>query len=505
MKKIPKGPLGSALPAAILALALVGCGETGNGTGGIGGTADQTCRAWCANEPQESSCFQGPVYAVADCYQTCAAVYQDETARQCGEEWIAILACEVELGCNDLFGDCRPLEPAYDDCVARDDARIWCEANCPDFDLAACTKDPSECAAARDCESVCPTQDVAECVQERLTLGTCSTETATSACRQYCATQDLAACVEQWVATSLCEFDTPEGNCQFVCPDVGVTPGYCVDYYEANGVCPDGPPPPVACVSSNSMCQNGTIDPIVPTCSLAAPPAQADACTGSENTVNPTSCTPTGTTDTYQLTVMKVHGDCNGGFDLDNCIGDSCIVGGLAPGEGVAGVDNALAGLAPVLFGVGGNVGGVDQAFHDAMCAGTIDLAFVVDANAGESCATVQILDGGALDDTVRLNLSNTGCVSGVLGTLPLNVAGVAGTLDNTIVRMTVSSSGFSDGLLGGTADHATAAAIADQLIDGGSAVVGQVLDISANLEGDLSQSCNALSLTLDIGGAALP
>lgn len=33
--------------------------------------------------------------------------------------------------------------------------------------------------------------------------------------------------------------------------------------------------------------------------------------------------------------------------------------------EGAGGVDNALAGLAPVLSGVGGNLGGVNQAFSD--------------------------------------------------------------------------------------------------------------------------------------------
>jgi hypothetical protein len=286
---------------------------------------------------------------------------------------------------------------------------------------------------------------------------------------------------------------------------VGVSFGYCLDYYDEYGMCPEGPPPPAACVEPTSMCQNGSIDPIDPVCATAAPPAQADACTGDESVLNPTSCTIAGNAITHQLTAMKVHGDCNGGYDLDSCIGNSCLPGGLAPGEGIGGVDNALAGLAPVLAGVGGNVGGVDQALHDGICTGDIEIELVVDTNMDENCATVQILSNGGTVGTVFLNRSDAGCVSGALGSIPLNVAGVTGAIDNTVVRMTVSAAGISDGILGGTTDRATAGAIADQLIDGGSAVVGQVLDINSALQGDTSQSCDALSLALDVGGVPVP
>jgi hypothetical protein len=47
--------------------------------------------------------------------------------------------------------------------------------------------------------------------------------------------------------------------------------------------------------------------------------------------------------------------------------------------------------------------------------------------------------------------------------------------------------------------------AIADQLIDGGSAVVAQVLDIQESLEGDIDAPCDSLSMTLDFGGPAVP
>ncbi len=37
----------------------------------------------------------------------------------------------------------------------------------------------------------------------------------------------------------------------------------------------------------------------------------------------------------------------------------------------------------------------VDQAFHDAVCIGAIDIGFEVDANIAESCALVTVLDSG--------------------------------------------------------------------------------------------------------------
>ena len=91
----------------------------------------------------------------------------------------------------------------------------------------------------------------------------------------------------------------------------------------------------------------------------------------------------------YDVQMIAVAGDCNAGFDLDRCDGESCINGGLAPGEGLDGVDNALTGLAPVLAGVGGNLGGVDQALYNGLCNGTIDWVFEIDTNLEENCASV--------------------------------------------------------------------------------------------------------------------
>jgi hypothetical protein len=270
---------------------------------------------------------------------------------------------------------------------------------------------------------------------------------------------------------------------------------------------------PIACVELPGTCANGDIDAIEETCMLAEAP-DADVCDGTESLENPATCSTTGTVVTHQLSLMQILGDCNAGYDLDSCAGNSCQLGGLAPGEGEGGVDNALAGLAPVLVNVGGNLGGVNQAFHDALCSGDLDLALAVDANLDEGCANVDLVVDGETAGSVILNVGTVVdgavCASGSLGTIPIVIVGdsgdpVAGTMANAVLRATiVPDTGFGNGVLGGTVDSTTAAGIADALIDGGSAVVAQVLDINDDLSGDVATACNALSLTLDVGGVVV-
>ncbi|MDH3653004.1 MAG: hypothetical protein OEN21_01940 [Myxococcales bacterium] len=268
---------------------------------------------------------------------------------------------------------------------------------------------------------------------------------------------------------------------------------------------------PLACAEVDPSCTNGEVDPTDENCvpALATPPT-ADVCDGTESLENPTECATTGTTVTHQLTQLEILTDCNLGYDLDGCAGVSCLNGGLAPGEGLDGVDNALAGLAPTLVTVGGNLGGVNQAFYDAVCSGVIDLALRVDANVEAGCATVELLVNGTAAGTVLLNVGpmveGAVCASGTIGDLPISIGepgmAVDGAIGNAVVRVSITpDTGFSNGTLGGTVDQATAAAIADLLIDGGSAVVVQVLDINDDLSGDVGTACNALSLTLTIGG----
>ncbi len=269
----------------------------------------------------------------------------------------------------------------------------------------------------------------------------------------------------------------------------------------------------VACVPAAKMCGNAGIDPTEETCMLDAPPTD-DNCVGDESLENPATCTATGTTVTVNVTQLEVGtetvdvdgtdeewGQCNNGYDLDGCDGNSCIPGMLAPGEGENGVDNALAGLAPVLAGVDGNLGGVNNAFHAGLCDGDIVLAFVIDANTDEGCANVDILSDGAVTDSIILNLSGDGCLSGTVGTIPLNVGGETGSMANAVIRATLSAGGISNGSLGATVDADTAVAIAEALLPGAGAVVGQVLDINDDLSGDASMPCDALSAEMTLGG----
>ena len=280
-----------------------------------------------------------------------------------------------------------------------------------------------------------------------------------------------------------------------------------------------GDVPPAACIDAETMCSNGEIDATVPCCALATPPDVADVCTGDESLENPASCTATGEVVTHQLTVFEIAGDCNVGYNLDSCNGVSCINGGLAPGEGVDGVDNALAGLAPVLAGVGGNLGGVNQAFSDALCGVSgdscdqqvtpLDIQFGVDANLEEGCANVDLILDGVSASSVILNVGPVTdglvCASGTLGSIPLEIGGTAGQFDNTVVRMTIApADGFANGLLGATVPADTAVAIAEALLEGAGAVVGQVFDVNADLSGDNENGCDSLSSTYSIGGVVV-
>jgi hypothetical protein len=273
-----------------------------------------------------------------------------------------------------------------------------------------------------------------------------------------------------------------------------------------------------ACLPPAGSCTNGDIDATVPCCELDTPPDVADVCDGTESLENPASCTATGTVVTHTLTQFEINGDCNAGYDLDSCNGQSCINGGLAPGEGMEGVDNALAGLAPVLVGVGGNLGGVNQAFSDALCGLSgdacdqqvtpLDIGFAVDANLEENCANVGLLIDGQEAGSVILNVSDpvdgNVCASGTLGTIPVEIGGTPGTFGNAVIQMTISGGGFSNGKLGATVDQTTAVAIAEALLEGAGAVVAQVLDINDDLSGDNENGCSALSGTYTVGGVVV-
>ena len=323
-----------------------------------------------------------------------------------------------------------------------------------------------------------------------------------------------------WNATGGFIDDSQAAVTRYTCASVGTQTifaavtdddfGSCLDTWEVEVRCGTGDGGTggsgggvPACLPEIASCSNGDIDPIVenPACMLNDTPVLADGCVGTESLTNPSSCTPSGDESIHEVQLIAIDGDCNSGFDLDSCSGTSCRRGGLAPGEGLDGVDNALAGLAPVITTVGGNLGGIDQVLYDGLCDGSISWVFMVDPNTAESCINVTPIYGGVQAETIPLNLSETGCISGTLGTMPLPVAGVQGQLDNAVVRGTGDVTQGFNVTLGATVEDETAKAIAEALIDGGSAVVAQVFDIRSDLEGDVSSSCDSISLSLDVGG----
>lgn len=269
---------------------------------------------------------------------------------------------------------------------------------------------------------------------------------------------------------------------------------------------------PVPCQPTTSRCTNGVIEPHEPCCEQPVPD-QENACDGTESTENPATCTPTGNPITYRLTVMEVEDDCNVGYDLDGCDGESCVPSGLAPAEGMSGIDNALAGFAPTAEYVGGNLGRLNKQLSDALCGltggdcgdeiATTEIRFVIDANPMEGCANLTVLTDGEPSAHV-LNLNDDGCMSGRLGTMPLPLVGWTYSLDNTVVRTTVSPAGFSHGRLGGTMDVATMSQVIGTFLPVG-AVATFVLDINASTPPtiDAGALCNGMSATFRIGGVA--
>jgi len=269
------------------------------------------------------------------------------------------------------------------------------------------------------------------------------------------------------------------------------------------------------------LCVNGEIDPIAPCCELPAPPDVPDACQGNESLVNPTSCTPTGTVVTHRLTYFQVLGDCNTGYDLDRCNGRSCTAGGLATAEGAGGVDNALAGLAPVVDAIGLNLASVNQGFANSLCGGadmdeTVEgceldfprweITFAVDANPQESCANVTMFAGPSPVGSVVMNLSDDGCLAGTLPNIPVDAGGTLIHFSNVTLRTTVSQSGFSNGVMGATGDAVFVKVIQESIgLSAPDVGYDQLLDINDDLSGDPESLCNAMSGTYRIGGVVEP
>jgi len=266
------------------------------------------------------------------------------------------------------------------------------------------------------------------------------------------------------------------------------------------GVIDPGP----ACSAPEGRCVNGIIEPAVRTftCMLASPPVRPEACDGTESLVGPAFCPSGGEVVEYLVTVIALDDDCDSGYDLDGCDGQSCAKGDIAPNEGLDGIDNAVAGLADLVDQLGSNLGAINQVFYDGLCNG-LDLQFSIDVNSTERCATVAVTVAEGPLASAFMNVSEDGCVSGSLGTLLFTTASSGALpLDNTRIRVSLSPEGFSDGLLGATVNKESVEQLASNAIGiAGAAVAAGTLDINQTLEVDPEAPCDAVSLSLKIGG----
>jgi hypothetical protein len=151
----------------------------------------------------------------------------------------------------------------------------------------------------------------------------------------------------------------------------------------------------------------------------------------------------------------------------------------------------------------------------------------IIDCPAGEICVNTTACDAdtgamgctapatceGGGTTTSDLNLvssdptdpTSPSCLSGELEPIPTLLLTVPATLGNPSVRMTLSSGGFSNGVLGATIDEATAKLIAASISEAAVQVIPFAFDISDMLTQDTSAACNALSMGLEIGGVTEP
>ena len=282
---------------------------------------------------------------------------------------------------------------------------------------------------------------------------------------------------------------------------------------------PDGGVPEMgaACEPPASRCENWPVDGIEEdlSCAIEPTPKLTNACAGTESVMNPASCTSEGQESTYRARFLALAGseyfpelgtsiaDCNAGFDLDGCDGTSCDADSNFTTEGMGGVDNGIASLGASFRALGTDLSQVNQALYDGLCAGVLELSWILAPNLGESCVNVTlVIDGTPADEAIPMNLSDDGCASGTLGVVPLPIAGTPSFLANTVIRGTIDLDRGFDVELGGTLDKDSASALMEAVIEGGGAAVDVFSDINGDLRGDNNADCTAMSVTFDMRAA---
>ncbi|MBW2552256.1 MAG: hypothetical protein JRE73_16190, partial [Deltaproteobacteria bacterium] len=186
-----------------------------------------------------------------------------------------------------------------------------------------------------------------------------------------------------------------------------------------------GGAPVVMCAPNEMTCQDPTINDIKACCDLTAPPTQTAACDGTESQANPETCDPTGTTIEYKLTVLSMDGDCDSGYNLDSCDGNTCTPGNLnLASEGADGVDNGLSSMGTGVEELANlSLTGVEQALSDSLCGQTNDFdqgTCFGGADDGDPCVRTMECVGGSDDGATCID--DTGCTD-VQGTCSTTVA----------------------------------------------------------------------------------
>jgi len=279
----------------------------------------------------------------------------------------------------------------------------------------------------------------------------------------------------------------------------------------------DEAPIGAACEPLASRCDIWPVDGVEehPACRLEPSPKLAEACAGTETVTNPASCTSGGQESTHRVRFLALAGteyfpergvslaDCNAGFDLDGCDGTSCDASSNFTTEGANGVDNGIASLGSSFQSIGTDLGQVNQVLYDGLCAGVVDVAWILAPNFSEGCVNVTlVIDGVPANEAIPMNLSDEGCISGSIGRFPLPIAGSSSFLENAVLRGTVDAGQGFDVELGGTLDKGAASALMEAVMEGGAGAVGIFSDINGDLSGDNNADCTAMSATLDMRGA---
>lgn len=279
-----------------------------------------------------------------------------------------------------------------------------------------------------------------------------------------------------------CIVDLKCSGTQTDCTPTGdecTAPATCVDVS-----CPDGAAE--ACPAGDTGC----------TCS-----GTATACTADATCTAPATCvlTDPGTCNTEDddclvpipAAVITYEVDAN---SASNCATVTVRSIGACSGSGICSTTNATACTSIIDCPAG------------EICVNTT----ACDADTGDMGCTAPATCEGGGTTTSFLNLSaanadGNSCLSGELEPIPTLILTVPATLGNPSVRMTLSSDGFSHGVLGATIDEATAKLIAASISEEAVLVIPLAFDISETLTQDTSAACNALSMGLEIGGVTVP